>query len=708
MAIQQEEKTMRHRRHAVHAAQDTPQPVAPVTLLWMLRMLVPLAGHRELVGSRGFSDDRLARALGLGEWIDPEEHGFDASAVRARLRELHREAERRQDSVLPPVLRANIDRLAELVGMSEAECRVLGFATMLHHERDLDSAADTLGNLSSSAIVDVLGALLDLPEQDVRGALSVQGVLARSGLLSVDRSGTKMLRSKLDLLSDQFADSILASESDPVALLRDMVAPSAPPRLSLDDFAQLDEALAILQPYLEQAVAGSRQGVNIFIYGAPGTGKSELARSLAAALGCELFEVASEDEDGDPVTGERRLRAYRAAQSFFDRRRAMLLFDEVEDVFGDSGSAFGLRSTAQRRKAWLNRTLEQNRVPTLWLSNSIDGIDPAFMRRFDMLVEVPVPPRAQRERILHATCGDLADAATLGRMAQAGALAPAVVERAASVVRAIRDRLDAAGSARALEWLASRTLEAQGHPGLDVGAAVQLPGHYDPSILNADADLASLADGLAQTRSARLCLYGPPGTGKSAFGRWLADRLGMPLLLKSASDLMSKWVGDSEKAIAAAFRQAEREGALLMLDEVDSFLRERGGAQHSWEVTRVNEMLTRMESFFGVFIASTNLMEGIDAAALRRFDLKIRFGYLGPGQAALLLERQCAALGLEAPAPDVVDRVRRLALLTPGDFAALARRHRFTPFAGGAQVVEALGQECALKRGRSAPIGFLA
>jgi hypothetical protein len=189
---------------------------------------------------------------------------------------------------------------------------------------------------------------------------------------------------------------------------------------------------------LTQAVASNRQGVNIFVYGVPGTGKSELARALAVELGCALFEVASEDEDGDPVTGERRLRAYRAAQSFFDRRRAMLLFDEVEDVFSDGGNVFGHKSTAQRRKAWLNRTLEQNRVPTLWLSNSIDGVDPAFMRRFDVLVEVPVPPRAQRERILEAACGDLADTSTLARMAQAEALAPAVVDRAASVVRAIR------------------------------------------------------------------------------------------------------------------------------------------------------------------------------------------------------------------------------------------------------------------------------
>jgi ATP-dependent 26S proteasome regulatory subunit len=686
----------------------TAPAIAPIVHLWILRILMPLGGHRELVRSRGFKEDSVARVLGLEEWIDPEDFDFDPTVVRTRLRELHRQAERAAERALPAILDANLKRLATLVGMSDAECRILGFATMLHHERDLDSAADTLGALSSSAIVDVLAALLDLPEHEVRGALSIHGVLARSGLLSVDRSGTKLLRAKLDLLSDQFADSILESESDPVVLLRDVVAPSTPARLSLADFAHLDEALAILKPYLAQAVAGSQQGVNIFVYGAPGTGKSELARALAAALECELFEVASEDEDGDPVTGERRLRAYRAAQSFFDRRRAMLLFDEVEDVFGDSGNGIGLRSTAQRRKAWLNRTLEQNRVPTLWLSNSIDGIDPAFMRRFDVLVEVPVPPRAQRERILQATCGDLADAPTLARMAQAEALAPAVVDRAASVVRAIRDQFDVGGSARALEWLTSRTLEAQGHRGLYAGSAAQLPGHYDPAILNADADLVGLAAGLARTRSARLCLYGPPGTGKSAFGRWLADRLGMPLLLKSASDLMSKWVGDSEKAIAAAFRQAEREGALLMLDEVDSFLREREGAQHAWEVTRVNEMLTRMENFTGVFIASTNLMDGIDTAALRRFDMKIRFDYLEPGQAALMLERQCAALGLASPSLEVSARARRLALLTPGDFSALARRHRFTPFAGCEQVVEALEQECTLKRGKSVSIGFLA
>ena len=184
----------------------------------------------------------------------------------------------------------------------------------------------------------------------------------------------------------------MASDADPVSLLRETITPSQPAQLRLDDYVHLEQDKALLMPYLGHALRSARAGVNVFLHGAPGTGKSEFARALAAAQRCDLFEVASEDSDGDPVNGERRLRAYRAAQTFFGRRNALILFDEVEDVFSDGDSMFGRNSTAQRRKAWLNRALEQNQVPTLWLSNSIDGIDPAFLRRFDMIIEMPVPP----------------------------------------------------------------------------------------------------------------------------------------------------------------------------------------------------------------------------------------------------------------------------------------------------------------------------
>ncbi|SFV60837.1 ATPase, AAA family [hydrothermal vent metagenome] len=90
------------------------------------------------------------------------------------------------------------------------------------------------------------------------------------------------------------------------------------------------------------------------------------------------------------------------------------------------------------------------------------------------------------------------------------------------------------------------------------------------------------------------------------------------------------WVGGTEKNIANAFREAKEEKAVLVFDEVDSFLADRTGAKQSWEVTQVNEMLVQMENFDGIFIATTNLMDNLDRASLRRFDLKLEFSYLKP------------------------------------------------------------------------------
>jgi replication-associated recombination protein RarA len=88
-------------------------------------------------------------------------------------------------------------------------------------------------------------------------------------------------------------------------------------------------------------------GVNIFIYGSSGTGKTQLCKVLAEALQVQLFEIACEDEDGDAITATGRLCAYRAAQSVFDGQTALLLFDEVEDVFNDTEKGAGMKSTAK-------------------------------------------------------------------------------------------------------------------------------------------------------------------------------------------------------------------------------------------------------------------------------------------------------------------------------------------------------------------------
>ena len=97
-------------------------------------------------------------------------------------------------------------------------------------------------------------------------------------------------------------------------------------------------------------------------------------------------------------------------------------------------------------------------------------------------------------------------------------------------------------------------------------------------------------------RGFSLCLQGPPGTGKSAFARYLAERLGLEVRQKRASDLLSPWVGETEQPITAAFAEARDAGAFLIFDEADSLLGARESAHRSWEVSQVNEMLTWMES----------------------------------------------------------------------------------------------------------------
>jgi hypothetical protein len=386
------------------------------------------------------------------------------------------------------------------------------------------------------------------------------------------------------------------------------------------------------------------------------------------------------------------LQALRVLHGFCSGRRCLLVFDEIEDVFPRPHPLFG--APPMRNKGWVNRVIENNPAITFWITNAVEALDPAFVRRFDLAIEIKNPPAAVREAQLRHLPVVLSDAA-ISRMAACAHLSPAVVSRAASVVSAIQSELPAGREPQVMELIVNQTLRAQGHSPLKLSLTADAV--YNPAYINADFDAAGLVEGIRLAKSVRICLYGPPGTGKTAYAQWLARQLGRQILVKRASDLLGKYLGISEKNIAAAFREAAETGAVLLIDEVDSFLQERSKAVRSWEVTQVNEFLTQLEQFEGIFIASTNLVEGLDAASLRRFDLKAKFDYLRPAQASSLLAAHLLVAGLPSAQRGELRQLESLSNLTPGDFAAVARKHRFKPLTTVAVWVSALGSECSLK-----------
>ena len=183
--------------------------------------------------------------------------------------------------------------------------------------------------------------------------------------------------------------------------------------------------------------------------------------------------------------------------------------------------------------------------------------------------------------------------------------------------------------------------------------------------------------------------------------RHLAQRQGLEVLQKRASDLLGPFVGETEANIAAAFAEARDAGAFLVFDEADSLLGDRGGAVRSWEVSQVNEMLTWMEQHPLPFACTTNLPDRLDPASLRRFLVKLRFGWMTAAQARSAFR---GFFGMDAP--DGMDALRTL---TPADFALVRRRAALTGELEDARgLLRLLAAECEGRAGARGPVGFRA
>jgi SpoVK/Ycf46/Vps4 family AAA+-type ATPase len=369
-----------------------------------------------------------------------------------------------------------------------------------------------------------------------------------------------------------------------------------------------------------------------------------------------------------------------------------VLLGEAEDVL-DAPRSFGARREVFS-KLFLNRTLEQAPVPVIWAGNDIGWMDPATLRRMTLVLRMPVPSAAHRASIWQRVLDQENLALPPGAADRLATNWPVSAGIAAGSGRAARL---AGGGLPELEIALTGVAKAVGLAATDETPA--LP-EFDPDLVVCAEDLEALSARLARSGAPRawsLCISGPPGTGKTAFAHNLAVRLGLSVLGKRASDLLSMWVGGSEQAIAAAFAEARTKDALLLIDEAEALLFNRAAAQRVFEVSQVNEMLGWMERHPLPFVCTTNLPERLDRAAQRRFTLKLRFEALDAARAVLAFRRILRVAPPATPLPEG---------LTPGDFAVVRRKAALLDEASPARLVDWLLEELAAKGERRTPIGF--
>jgi SpoVK/Ycf46/Vps4 family AAA+-type ATPase len=587
------------------------------------------------------------------------------------------------------LVQQNIDALGGLLQLNPAERALLLYGTLARYQRELRGLLVEFKVANAHEAYALLAEVAQVDEREVAEALRAGSRLERIGMVE-NLISEHNITDLADLMkvSEQLPPVLMREYRDPNDLMAVFTRPAAPSDLALEDFHYVSDDARVMVALLRNAVARHEAGVNILVYGPPGTGKTELAKVVARSAGLELYEVEYADRDGNSLSGRDRYRSLQISHVFLKGSpNVALLFDEVEDVFPplstdtaqwmarlDAGD--GPPNGSVSGKAWVNQVLESNPVPVIWVTNRIEQIDPAFRRRFQYHLELRSPPPGAREGLVRKA---LADAPVgedfVARLAGRKGLTPAQIRTAVRFAHLAREGEDEAGLEPLIERQLANADRALGVGAGERGARVSVT-HYDLDLLHTESrfPVPRIVEALRRRQVGTLCFHGPPGSGKTALAEHIAAELQQPLLVRQASDLVSKYVGETEQNMARMFEEAQAEGAVLLLDEADSFLRSRRMAERHYEVSEVNEMLQGMERFAGIFICTTNLFEDLDEAALRRFTFKIRFHALTPPQR----ERMFATEALGDPMVPLdrehVERLARLDQLTPGDFAAVCRQ----------------------------------
>jgi transitional endoplasmic reticulum ATPase len=465
--------------------------------------------------------------------------------------------------------------------------------------------------------------------------------------------------------------------------------------LTIDDYAHISKDTSRLVATINNSLTNRTKGSSMLLWGPPGTGKTQMALVLAKENNWDLKVIGDMGDDrGEKGRKDRLTSLNMAIRLYGASPNVVLLFDEMEDlVKEDKNASFS--------KAYINRLIETSTVPIIWTTNELMFFDQAMLRRMVYNIKMGIPPISARKKMWkkYATKYKLKlDDKTIEVLGETYDVAPAIIENAVVVASTALNKKERSNPEAIKEIIQNLDcLVCYGKK--RQFATLKETQFYDLSCVNSDRDLTKFTSNLMDApQDFSLLLYGPSGTGKSEYAKYLAQQLGKEVLFKKASDLLGPYLGETEMKIAEAFCEAREEGKFLIIDEGDSFLRDRKNVTHSWEISQVNQMLAEMENHSQPFAMTTNLKDDMDAASMRRFTFKMCFDFIKPEQSRKLFE---SYFGMDAP-EDVI----RLDQLTPGDFANVKKQTKALRITDRAEIIALLTAEVKEKGGRISRIGF--
>ena len=583
--------------------------------------------------------------------------------------------------ILNNSLNLKIDQICRLLQLSTEEKKILLALVVFKTQKEFKAFNYSVED-GSEDIFDVLHYYLGISDDKLAKLTREESNLYKLGLITQDCDDLKISNMTLKLINNK-----IRSVEDIKSYL---VGKKLSSNLNWQDFAYIEEK-DYCAKLIKKALTTGTKGVNILLYGAHGTGKTEFSKILMQQIKAELYGL------GENIDGENRRKQLNLASKLLEKERnTCLLIDEADD-FLESSNFCDYDNRRFNNKLYVNRMLENNRNPTIWIVNDIEELDKAFLRRFTFAINFSKPSLKTRTQMWQKALkqNNLSNDEKIAKeFALQYSLSPSFITTAVKSAKLIKGGLnEVKQSLNALE-----KAYCNGRSHLQI---LKKETDFNADLLNTDTNLKKLAEqicGLPQ-HNFSLCLYGASGTGKSAYVEYLSDKIGMPYIKKRCSDLLSMWVGETERNIARAFEEGKENQAVLVFDEADSFLQDRNKASRSWEVSQVNEMLTQMETYPYPFVCTTNLMNSLDKASLRRFTFKVEYKYMTKEQSRLAFKH---FFGIEN-----VD-LSHLNSLTPGDFVVVKQKAQILGVMNDcSELVEMLELEQKNKAPVSHHIGFI-